>query len=355
MTRAPAWIVTVAIVLCLAEQARAVPAYSDPTLVDLFRQVDFNGNFIVNAAYANLGPVDQAPGVDYAAFFAIDGGGWNAQITYNNTANALDTGSIQISLPQAVTIQRIVQTYGGNRPVNYSLLGSTTGFTGMTTLVPSTALSGSTTTYTGPTTARYIESDFLGTVSRYFQMQEMKAFPPAGASIGLDQGYNLLAQRSMATLNSSGGPWRGGDTIGSAFDLSDGSYLRTDTSTTPAWFILDLGSTVGSNGYWVAGAAVSFYHGQSWANGIKVEVSTDMVNWLTGYSTTSSIGSSMTLPFGRVLDARYVRVTNPRPTGSLGPQDALTEFELFGAPIPEPASALLLLAGAAALARRRRG
>jgi len=349
MTRAPAWIVTAAIVLCLAEQARAVPTYSDPTLVNLFRQVDFNGNFIVNVAYANLGPAGQHPGVTYTPFYAIDGGSWNTQVNYDS-ANTLNAGSIQISLPQAVTIQRITQAYGGGKPTNYSLLGSTTGFTGMTTLVPSTVLSGSTTVYTGPTTAKYIESDFLGTANSYFQMQEMKAFPPTGTSIQLDQGYNLLAQRSLATLDSASAAGTWADTITQAFDLSEDWYLRGNMAGTPAWFILDLGSTVSSNGYLIGGAAVSYYHGQGWEQGMKIEVSTDKVNWLTPFFTTSNISGSMTIPFNRVYDARYVRVTNRN--GSWG---ALTEFELFGAPIPEPASALLLLAGAAALARRRRG
>jgi len=263
-----------------------------------------------------------------------------------------NTATYRVTLPEAVHIQTLRhQYYGlGETPLQYRVLGSTTGFGSLTELVPWTTFTGATTTDTLNTTLQYLQYEFLGTKQWYVRFNELQAYPASGAVIDLTGGYNLLAQRSTATIHSAS-PWT--DAPAGAIDLNVNTYLRNQVGTINPWFIIDLWQE-----YTLTGAAAGFYHGQSWSD-MTIEVSVDdpsLNNWTTAYVHGGTIYGA-TMPFPGEFAARYVRVSTP----TAGSGGALCEFELYAVPteepivIPEPASVSLLVLGAAGvLARRRR-
>jgi len=350
MARAAAFMSLVCVVGWGAASAPA-ETYSDPTLVNLFRRVDAAGNFAVQTEWVDL---TSGTYMQYGPYNGVDAGSWNSQLNFGSQS-ASNFAAYQITLPEAVHIDTIKHAYGGHRAQQYRILGSTTGFGSMTELVGWTAVTGNNPTPdTVDATVQYIRVEFQGTAtSQYLLLQEIEAYAPAGAVIDVTDGYNLFAQRSAAgPITMTGGSWA--DPIGRVINLNEADYVRGNQNGIDSWFIVPL-----NDSYELTGAAVGFYHGQSYGNGMTIEVTNDAVidgteTWTTVFDQRTRV-YAQTIPFAGTFEARYVKVTNWG-----GVWDALCEFEVYAykpeqtVAIPEPASALLVLAGAAVLARRRR-
>jgi hypothetical protein len=341
-------IVSVVSVFVFAAHAAAA-TYSDSTLVNLFRQTNIPGATAnqVTSTWTNL---SAGGSVQHAAFHGIDSGTWATQIGFSSQS-ASNAGAYQITLPQAVTVEKFQHLYTlGNRPTQYRILGSTTGFGSMTELVPFTALGGSAATNTlgSPATVRYVQYEFLGTQdSQYMLLSEIKAFSPASSTLDTGQGYNLFAQRAAAgpdIPSLRGGSWI--DNPNQTVDLNTDTYLRGNPGTGNNSFVMPLNAV-----YPLHAAAVGFYHGQSWTGGITIDVTTDATVsgstvWTTAYTQATNLESAF-LPFNNVYFASHVRISTPA-NGSGG---ALAEFELF---VPEPSAATVVVGAISMLVLRRR-
>jgi len=181
-------------------------------------------------------------------------------------------------------------------------------------------------------------------------MNEFYAYSPAGESIDIRSGYDLLQDSAVVTGTTSSGI-NGGSTP-EVFDDSQQSHIKAQTSN--AVFTISL-----NDSYKLGAAHLGWFNGQTWSNGFTIWTSNDVslpnqLNnslWSQAYTFGSiggpGAGDERFALFTSERFARHLRVTWNQDNG------ALTDFEVFA--VPEPMSlAAVVLAGGAAMLRRRR-
>jgi len=323
-------------------------SYTDPTLVNLFRQTDTAGNNIVQTQWANITP---GGSISSPAYNGVDAGHWSTQLNWNSQSST-NAAAYQVTLPQAVHVGTLKHTYGGHYAEQYRILGSTTGFGSLNELKTWTPVPNN-----GPYTdtvnamVQYIQYEFLGTaISQYLLLSEVEALPAPSDSVSMGAGYNLFAERSTAGPIPNNATFQGGSWIDDpnvTVDLNENSFLRGNALGGDNWFIVPLNDT-----YYLTGAGVGFYHGQAWTGGVSIDVTDAAVvdgstTWTNVFTQSTSLASQM-IPFAGEFPATFVRVSTPA-TGSGG---AMCEFELFTIEIPEPGTALVLVIGLLASLRQ---
>jgi hypothetical protein len=332
--------------------------YVTPANVNLLKHVSSTGALDTTVGWTNL---NNGGSAQYGAFYTIDSGHWQSQINYSS-ASPSNTASLQMSLAQPQFINTLVQTLI-DTPATYRVWGSNTGFSGMTDLSGGAQLGGTSLTTTVNNTYQYLQFDYTGTTNPYFRAQEIYARAPSSAQIDVTAGYNLMALRPGA----QGGPgpipisdplyfsgWRVGSDANNIVDLNIGTILVQENINANAgkanFFVLPL-----NNLYRLTGFATGAYHGQSWS-GLTIEYTADSsisagTTWNQAYTQATSINSS-SIAFSSPVDARFVRVSAP--TLSTTANGAMSEFELYAAPLPEPAALSLIGMAMVGLLKRRR-
>jgi len=260
-----------------------------------------------------------------------------------------DSALMRIELDKTYQLNKIVTMFGDFRPDEHEIRVSPDG-SSWTTVRARSSASGA--TYTDTFTAqdvRYIEWEVfgpgadLGGGPSYAYMKELMAFVASTASSPpqKEEGYNVAPTGTMTDL----GGWVSWAGPAALTDQNPSTYAIRETEGVPAMALLDLGDES-----LLAHMRLGFAYGQNWAGGGKFEVSPDMSSWTTILDTHSALGNS-SYSFAPT-SARYLRITNYGIGGG-----ALSEVMLFAteaeAPIPEPATMLLVATGALAIARRR--
>jgi hypothetical protein len=308
----------------------------------IIRHFDSTGTFTTAIAGYNPNGYSQEQG---GTAGTIDGA-----YRYNQwdigSVNPLATAGFDITLDTIYSIKEFNTKYGGFLPTNgYQISVSTTGFGALTPAVTSgsTPAANQTDVLATPVQARYIRYTWTG-ASNYIQVQEFHAYADAATNafpIATDGGFDILATGYAATHTTDLTPGKWIDSPNAATDVNENTYLR-GAGTGDAIFKTDLGQVDK-----LVAASLGFYPSQPWTSGAKIEVSPDDVTYTTVFDTHSSV-DTQNIPFATPTLGRYVRVTNYGGSG-----DAMSDLQVFGAPVPEPA-ALGLLGLAALLLRRRK-
>ena len=354
-------------VVVLAVAACSLPAgadnFSPNSKVNVLRQFDANLTLQTQADWTGY-----VGGISYPASRAIDGACNWAQINGNNPGTS-NRGYLDITLSSKVSISSIYTNFMNNHlPVKYQLYYSTTGFDKMKPLLPdykAPASGGVQTDVFSAVSAKYLRLEYVGTVTPYILVGEIKAYASDPSSLGR-AGYNILSDPAIGgvqipnnSLYRSSG-WH--DDPNQAVDLSDTSYLRSNGTAGEQFFVKPLGESCR-----LIGAAYGFYASdstQQWGNGMTIKVTNDFTisedtEWITVYTTAAALTDSGTMLFvdkdGKVfeegIDVRFIRVSTEGSTAG----GALCELEFFiyAPPVPEPATMTLLALGGLALLRRR--
>ena len=325
--------------------------FSDPSKVDRLNMVNTaTWAYAVTPAYANVNNGGNAYGISGVN----DMGQQNCQVDYSGQSDT-NAGAIRLTLPTAVTLDKIVLAYlGGNyNPKQDRLLVSSTGFGSMTEAAawadPNVA--GGTKTFAAQS-VRYIQYEYLGTRDYYFGLSEIKAYSPAAVTTGMFDGYNIFNESAVAGPIPAGALYRGGtwaDDPNNILNLDEQNYLRGAGSSGTNWFVIPL-----NDEFELRGASTGFYGGQSWGGGITLSLTDDTTIsggtvWNTVYTQGGALVSGTIMPFNAATRARFVRIETP----AAGSDGAMCEFQLYAAPIPEPTALSILGLAAAAAALRR--
>ncbi|OPZ31136.1 MAG: F5/8 type C domain protein [Lentisphaerae bacterium ADurb.BinA184] len=294
------------------------------------------------------------PGVslEYSLLNSVDGAGEKTQWNGGTANDPTKYATVQYTLADTYLIKEFNHSYlGGNTtPTSYQISVSTTGFGAMTPVVSGgTPGTNQWDVLTTPVAAKYIEYRWQGTNPsyQYIMLQEFRAYADGAnlPAITTTAGFDVVAMRASGPVTATkvSGNWQY-DSENNIIDLDQFTYLR-GAGGGDALVVVDLGKT-----HAVQAFSLGFYQGQTWGSGARIELSEDGASYTSVFSQTTSLGSAKEVYLASPVDARYVRLTNYG-----GSNGALSDFQVFGVAIPEPASASLLLLSAAGLLRPRRG
>lgn len=352
------------IVVCLLGSAAVIVAapvpYSDPSQVNLLRRVDASGN-LVSAGVAAPGSTD--PGYAHGTHRINDAGYQPWRITGHQA-----TETWRISLPEAVDITTLdLNMRHPFYATDYTVRGSTTGFASMTDLVTVTGNTNSHPVHTiAETTVQYLEMEATGFVDgTYYISYEMEA-------IGTDpvyqrSGYNMFAEPGkVGTITADMGKDLM-DAVGNAADLNLNTHVRGSgaPSGPTYWFVLPLAERAE-----LMAMSMGMYEDQPWPDAQVYVSNDDAYNYVLDGGNDTWPGMTWTQVYDWAgpgsfygdhfaftpQDVTFIRVEWPNNAGTA----ALSEVEVFetyaptGPPIPEPATLVLVGAGALGLIRRRR-
>jgi hypothetical protein len=329
-------------VAVLAGVAAAVPAvgalYPDQTKINLFQHFDrTTGNQLVTGSSPHQNPMP-----------LVDGSYSGTQV--NGSGSRWD---FDLSLDQARAASKLVVVWTGYHPDSFSILYRAADADPWTVLI--TNETSQMTTHqdtwqwtlpggangTPIKTLRFIQNP--STVDNYIRMNEIYLFAAANSTYDDEEdGFNLLANRSVlgtitAPMIHSENPANGLDN-----DPMTG-WIRPYGSPPPSWYVVPLTRTCR-----IWGVNLGFY--DNWGNcfisysdaAVMPDAATNGVNafvppagWTAAYSNAAAQGPAF-IKLATVATCRWVRV-------QFDGGNALSEMELFSAPIPPPPKGTAIL------------
>lgn len=347
----------------LVPHGQASTFFTDPTKANVLRQYNLSTgtNLVPNAATVTNGT---------ASFFregVIDGSGWNDEGGGYSTANDWLRRTFTLAGPS--TIGGYLAQFDGNgrRPTRFTLEGNAgAGWTMLVDVNPTTwAGDWNTGTFT-PGTYSQVRYTAYGPLAgdTTFGINELEVYLASGQVARTDQGYNIFRDQAPAgTVSATGGPWKAPNG-GNASTLGDANFTGNElkSQNTPgrsfvAYTFADLVNmrygTLGGNkgqgwgGNWEVYTANGGAMPSLQSLGAADPATLQAAGWTLQYAYTSgTFAQAQDFAFARPYDYQYLAFVWDTQWPSA------TEFELFG--LPEPGTAMLALAGCAALAARRR-
>ncbi|OPZ26477.1 MAG: F5/8 type C domain protein [Lentisphaerae bacterium ADurb.BinA184] len=345
MTRSLSNLVIAALVMVVLGVGAAQAAqwtFLNPTEVNLLERWDADGTYGLPVVYSG-DPAWRA--VDYSA----PGSGWRV-----NKGGTPYLAYAEWTFPQEVTLGNLDVFWRAynHSPNNYQFLD------GDGNIIASNADAGRfeglyTHPLSTPVTTDKLRLQFtMDTGTDYYlaECNNVGAYLASGESLAIDGTYNILYDEDApATITGSGysPTW---------YDHIHGSNgAKPDTAGGSIQFQL-------SQKYLINGAFIPQYDSGRYLANMALEVSMDGASWTTVYSDSEwhfrtenpprELGYVvLNSPYSTApLLAQYVRLSwGP----NLNPVE-LGEFQLFGTPVPEPATLSVLALGGLALLRRRR-
>jgi len=257
---------------------------------------------------------------------------------YSVWANVSPGHKIRYAMPEAVTVDQLYLyfgAYGGHPIENFTVRYSDT----IDWNDPNWSTSANIYTATGVTTGshtkditdadiRYVEVTLDAGCADYNQLGEFQLVPPVGALVN-DEGRNLLADPyTNQSYNVGGNVWSTAKVPENSGLLSADGYWQVNFGTPKDFNVVTL----------------SWYPGQG-HNNINILTSNDGLNW--GSPVWTGNGNTFAEAIFPHVTAQYLRITADYAGG------AMNDVHVFYAPIPEPTSLMLLIAGGILLHRRR--
>jgi len=178
----------------------------------------------------------------------------------------------------------------------------------------------------------------------------------SGQSLAMDGTYNIFYQERNAPTMAWADPNREGEP-GVPTGWTD---LRNDNNGSKPSVHAGSATWAFENTYELQGMMLTQFDRGRHMQAPLLEASTDGVNWTTlwdngGNNYVWDPDNALYIPFENAgILASYVRLSWGDHDGSNSGEVDITQFQLFGKAIPEPATMTLLALGGAALLRRRR-
>jgi cysteine-rich repeat protein len=243
---------------------------------------------------------------------AIDGDD-NSFVLWTNWApdpSASATLTVDLGRVESIGAVRQIYVYP---PVSSSIrVAETLAGPWMQVLVDTPAVGGESTTSFDETSARYVELTMKGTPAAGFaNLAELQVFPSSASDPAPSSGSHL----ELGYLTGMTSSWNANMGIAGGYQIHSASpygyYVKNTAqgATGDATVTLDLGQQ-----YQVSELALSWFYGQTWPAGGKVDVDDGSGNWLTvfdsgrGTPLGSAADGPQRIPFAPHL-TRHVRLT----------------------------------------------